>query len=372
MDDQVPMTILQLAAPAQAGGLESVLLDLAGGLRSRGVRVVVGAILDAPGAADAVPRRAEARGLDVVRVVVPHRAYLREYRAIATLIGEVRPDVVHTHGYRADLLGGLAARRTGVPWISTAHGFTGGGARARLYEWLQVRSFRGAARVIAVSRPVRQRLEREGVPGGNIELLANAWAPTTRLDRTEARRRLGIGADELVVGWVGRLTPEKGADVFLEALARLRDLPWTASVVGDGSDRLILERQAGALGIGDRVRWHGLVPEAASLYGAFDAWVLSSHTEGTPIALFEAMAAGIPIVVTAVGGVPDVVSPAEALLVPPDRPEELAAALRTILLERPSAAQRVDAASRRLLQRFAVEPWLDAHLSLYRAALTKS
>ena len=369
MRDEKRLTILHLTAPAAVGGLETVVLDLSEGLEARAHRVVLGAILDSRGAAEGLPRRATALGLEVARVVVPHRAYLREYRALSRLIADVAPDVVHTHGYRADIIGGLAAQRGRIPWIATAHGFVGGGARARVYEWLQVRSFRRATRVVAVSRPVRERLRREGLRDGRTALIINAWTPKTLLDRAEARRLLGISGNGFVVGWVGRLTHEKGADVFLEGLAGIRDRPWSASVIGEGSDRQVLERQAQSLGIADRLRWHGLVPHAAALYSAFDAWVLSSRTEGTPIALFEAMGARVPVIASEVGGVPDVVSPSEALLVQPERPEALAAALLAIIDDPGRAADRATAAYHRLQREFAHERWLDAHVELYRAAM---
>ena len=145
------------------------------------------------------------------------------------------------------------------------------------------------------------------------------------------------------IGWVGRLTREKGADIFLEALALLPHRAWVASIVGEGRERAALEAQAARLGIADRVRWHGLVPDAAAIYPAFDAWVLSSRTEGTPIALFEAMAARVPAVVTTVGGVPDVVTPFEAILVRPEDPAALAAAIGNLLAEGDGAAARAEA-----------------------------
>lgn len=369
MHTQELVTILHLTAPAEVGGLETVVLQLSEGLRARGRRVVLGTILDAHGEAEGLPRRATAVGLEVARVVVPHRAYFREYRALSRLIADVAPDVVHTHGYRADIIGGLAARRAQIPWIATAHGFVGGGVRARLYEWLQVRLLRRATRVIAVSRPVRERLIRAGVREERAALIINAWTPKTVFDRAEARRRLGIPGNGFVVGWVGRLTPEKGADVFLEGLARIRSLPWCASVIGEGSDRQVLERQAQSLGIADRVRWHGLVPHAAALYSAFDAWVLSSRTEGTPIALFEAMGARVPVIASEVGGVPGVVSSSEAILVPPEHPEALAGALRMMIEDPARAADRATAAHHRLQTEFAHEPWVDAHIELYRKAM---
>ena len=306
------MTILHVAAPGVAGGLESVVLELAGGLTNAGHRVALAAVLDPGSENHPVPSRATGLGVEVFPLVVPSRAYLLEFRRIRNVIHEFRPDIVHTHGYRADLIGGLAARRAGVPWVATAHGFAGGGRKNRLYEWLQVRAYRWAQAVIAVSEPIQRRLVKEGVAPDRIHRLRNAWAPKPLLTREMARRRLGIEGVDASIGWVGRLSREKGADVFLDALARLPHRRWTASIIGDGGERHALEAQALALGIADRVRWHGLLTDASELYRAFDVWVLSSRTEGTPIALFEAMSARVPAVVTAVGGVPDVVTQAEA------------------------------------------------------------
>jgi len=366
MPSHRPLTILHVAAPAPAGGLESVVVDLVGGLTALGHRVAFAALLGKNEAEHPVPSRAAAGGAEVNRIVVPPRAYRTEFRALRALIANLRPDVVHTHGYHADLIGGLAATRAGVPWVATVHGFVGGGLKNRFYEWLQVRAYRRADAVIAVSIPIRDRLVRSSVPAAQVRLLANARAVRPLLSREEARRRLGLGGRDAVIGWVGRFTHEKGADVFLEALALLPDRSWRAAVIGDGNDRSVLEALARTLGVADRVNWHGMVADAADLYPAFDVWVLSSRTEGTPIALLEAMAARVPIVATAVGGVPDVVTSAEALLVPGERPEELAQALSAALSDSEGAAARAEAAYRRSATAFSPGEWLDAHVALYR------
>jgi glycosyltransferase involved in cell wall biosynthesis len=155
--------------------------------------------------------------------------------------------------------------------------------------------------------------------------------------------------------------------VVLRAIALLGDVPVRLSMVGDGEERGGLLKRAEGRVVAQRTTWHGNVPEVASLLPAFDVFVLSSRTEGTPIVLFEAMAAGVPVVATAVGGVPEVVSPAEAILVPPDDPVRLAAAIRETL-DNPAAAQdRVRAARRRLEREFAAQPWLERYENLYRA-----
>ena len=185
------------------------------------------------------------------------------------------------------------------------------------------------------------------------------------MTRAAARRVLGIEEHAVVAGWVGRLSREKGADVMLAALAQ-SDPSWRLAMIGEGQERDRLREQATELRIGDRVVWHGAVPNAGVLLPAFDAFVLSSRTEGTPIALFEAMYASVPIVAARVGGVPDVVSSQHALIVPAEDPGMIAEALAELRREPSAAAVRSDRAHDRVLQAFSAAAWLDAVEEVYR------
>ena len=138
-------------------------------------------------------------------------------------------------------------------------------------------------------------------------------------------------------------------------------------MIGDGPEREGLEQRAAKLGITDRVTWHGPVVNAGALFSAFDAFVLSSRSEGTPIALFEAMHSSVPIVTTAVGGVPDVVSPAEGILVPSDQPSMIARALDSILRDPVAAKRRSSLARERVVRDFGPEKWLAEIDRVYRA-----
>ena len=218
-----------------------------------------------------------------------------------------------------------------------------------------------------MSRPLGDELARSGVPPDRLHVVPNAWSGRDEpLPRDQAREALAVRAARFHVGWVGRLTEEKGPDVLLAALRLLADLPLVVSVLGDGRERARLETWAGKQGLGERVRWFGNRPEAGRVFPAFDAFVLSSRTEGTPIVLFEAMATGAPIVATAVGGVPDVVSSQEALLVPPDDPAALAEAIRRVSSDPAGAAARARRARERLARDFAVAPWLARYEQIYR------
>jgi len=364
------VVILHLLAPTTAGGLERVVHSLALGQRSRGHRVEVAAILDADVAAHPFFVPLDRAGVRTHRLVIAPRAYPEERRAVASLVRGMAPDVVHSHGYRTDVVDGAVIRRLRVATVATAHGFTAGSWKNRLYELLQRRALRRFDAVIAVSRPLRDMLVQSGVPVERVHLVPNAWANIVELlDRDAARAALGIDGAGFVIGWVGRISREKALDVLVDALPTIDDLRPTVCVIGEGSERQAVEARARQVGVADRLRWAGLMTEAARYFKAFDAFVLCSRTEGVPMALLEAMAAEVPVVATRVGGVPTVVGEEQALLVQPDRPAALAAAIRQVHDDRPAAAARARSARQRLLAEFGPDAWLKRHEEVYRSAL---
>jgi glycosyltransferase involved in cell wall biosynthesis len=200
-------------------------------------------------------------------------------------------------------------------------------------------------------------------------VLPNAWSPVdAQLTRELAREELKLSDHVFNVGWVGRVSHEKGADILVEALPLLNE-SFHATVIGDGTDRPTLERRAKELRIDDRISWCGEMGAAPKLFAAFDLFVNCSRTEGTPITLFEAMQASVPIVATAVGGVPDVLSAEEAILIPPEDPAALAAAIREVQTHPTDAARRALRARRRLEKDFATSPWLESYERIYRSII---
>ncbi|MGH7631232.1 MAG: glycosyltransferase [Gemmatimonadales bacterium] len=363
--------ILHVAAPGAVGGLERVLRTLTAGLRSASHDARVAAVLDR-GAGD-TPFLAGLRddGVPVIPIELPPRAYREERRRLRDLFRALAPDVVHTHGYRADIQAGAVARGLGIPSVTTVHGFTGGGWKNRLYERLQRRAFRRFHAVVAVSRPLGERLRADGVPAARVHVVPNAAPPAgAALTRKAARRALGLTDNAFVAGWVGRLSHEKAPDLLVEALA-LAPVHVEAVIIGEGPAGAAARQLAAQRGVGPRVRWAGAVPDAGSLFAAFDCFVLSSRTEGTPMVLFEAMAAATPIVARAVGGVPDVVSDREALMVESPEPSALAAALATVAADPGAARTRAEAALRRL-EEHRPEPWVARYEALYRQILARS
>ena len=361
--------MLHVIAPGDVGGAERVVHTLATGQHRAGHRVAVAAVLGNGTDRQLFLAPLDRAGVETMTLRISPRAYGRERAAIVELCRRLRPDVVHTHGYHVDVVDAGAARRAGVPTVTTVHGFTGGDFKNWIYERLQRRAFRRFDAVVAVSRPLARDLERTGVPPARLHVVPNAWPAhdPPPLGRNQAREQLEVPEGRFHVGWVGRLTREKGLNVLLAALRLLEDVPLVVSVVGDGRQRPQLQDEAARLGVGNRVRWLGTVAEAGRLFAAFDVFALSSRTEGTPIVLFEAMAAETPIVATAVGGVPDVVTPQEALLVAAEDPAALAQAIRSVFTNPAAAGERARRARARLASEFAPVPWLERYEAIYRS-----
>ena len=367
------ISILHVLAPGEAGGLESVVRLLAVGQRDTGHTVRVAAVVNDTVDAHSFVLSLRDAGIETTSIAIPSRAYLRECRSIGELCRQYRPAVVHTHGFRPDVLDAAVARRCGMPTVTTVHGTTGGGLKVGVYERIQRLAFRYFDAVVAVSRPLAERLAASGVSRDRIHVVPNAYARRAPVqDRSAARRTLAIQNDSFVVGWVGRLSREKGLDILFDAVAQLSRLCPAVSVIGDGPERETLGAQARALHLADQIRWHGLIHDAADVFPAFDVFVLSSRTEGCPIVLFEAMAAGVPIVAARVGGVPDVLSSREALLVRANDPAALAEGIGAVYRDQESARERAVAARERLRSEFPPAQWLARYDAVYRRIQTSS
>jgi len=360
------LTILHLLAPAPVGGLETVVATLATAQRRAGHTVIVAPTLSGPGDGWNFTASLEHADVELVPLIVSRRGYLRERSLIRALCRSRSVNVVHTHGYRSDIVGGHAGHESKVPIVTTVHGFTGGGLKNRAYEALQRFVFRRFDAVVAVSRPQADQLRTSGVSDRRLHIIPNALAPHgAPLDRAAARRALELPAEGLLAGWVGRVSREKAVDVFIDALSSIGDRVIQGVILGDGPERAAEQARADSVAP-SRFLWLGAVPDAARYFAAFDLFVLSSRAEGLPMVLLEAMAAGVPIVTTNVGGIPDLLSPAEGALVPPDDPKALASAMRAALDDRAAASARARAAQLRQRAEFDVGPWSDRYETLYR------
>jgi glycosyltransferase involved in cell wall biosynthesis len=382
---------LRVIARLNMGGPALHVAYLTEGLTKRGYDTTLVAGSLARGE-DSMAFVADARGVEVVRIdelgreISPFRDLMATIR-LARLIRKERPQILHTHTAKAGTVGRVAAllagsRRPPIV-IHTFHGHVlrgyFGPVRTLFFRLLERWLAAGTTALVAVSPQVRDDLVALGVAPRErfvvIRLgieLDERVAPELN-GRAESRHYLGIPGDRFAVGWIGRMTAVKRTDDVLVAFKRLRDSGVDAvlCMVGDGPDRLQLEQRAHDLGVTRDTIFLGYQEDVAPFYAAFDALVLPSSNEGTPVSVIEALAAELPVVATRVGGVPDVVRDGDdGFLVEAGATDDLADRLGRLARDPALRARMGKRGRERVLPRYAVERLVDDVDELYRSLLS--
>ncbi len=355
------MRIAEVVLSLDIGGQERLVLRMAQAFHERGHDVHV-VTLTGGGTL-----RAELGAIPVHDVVRRRGFDTSLYPRLWRLFRSLRPDVVHTHNAVPLEYAAPAARLAGVPCtVHTKHGHID-------YSKASLRLARGATRFVdhfvAVSADTAKTAERNERPRQKrLAVIENGiplgkFAPDDAA-RTAIRDELGIPRDALVVGSVGRLVEEKDYPLLVRAMAPLLGERVRLVIVGEGMVRAEIEA-AITPEIRDFVILTGARRDVSRLLCAFDVYASSSRAEGLPLALAEAMASRLPIVATAVGGVPDIVPPELGVLVPHGDPEALRAAIQRLLADPGVRSSMGEAARRYALSRFAEQRMLDRYLELY-------
>jgi glycosyltransferase involved in cell wall biosynthesis len=316
------------------GGAERFVVELAGGLAARGAcTTLCVSRAHPPGRTLAALRR---RGVMPLALERSGRLQLGRWRPLLQLLRSGRVDVLNTHLHSSNVYGAMLSAASGVPLVATEHGSTADGRLVRSTLDRQIVA-RRARFVVAVSEHTRERLAERGFRPQSLRVIppAPADAGAVPASRADARSSLGVPPEAgAVIGTVCAVRPEKRLDVLIDAAALVaRSRNAHLVVVGDGPARRETESYARRVGFRS-VTFAGWRDEAPTLLRAFDVFALSSDTEGTPLALIEAMRAGLPIAATAVGGIPAAAPDGEcALLVPPRDAAALAGAVERLLDE---------------------------------------
>jgi glycosyltransferase involved in cell wall biosynthesis len=269
---------------------------------------------------------------------------MRLFRAVTKHLAELRPHILHSHRYKEHVLAALARPEShNRLTVQTYHGLEEKlpgwrGLKVRLYNAINVAVAKATADgVVGVSSEITSILKRR-YPSAHVRCIRNGIdlhrVVATR-ERSAMRARMDVQADTFVVGTVGRLMPIKGFEYLIEAFALgLRQRNEQESklvIVGEGPLRSALEQCASSHGVSQHVRFLGMRSDVYDLMRAFDVFVLSSLHEGVPMVLLEAMALGVPIVATRVGGIPEILEDGrEAMLVPAQDPEAIARAIAVL------------------------------------------
>ncbi|QOY90870.1 glycosyltransferase [Paludibaculum fermentans] len=277
----------------------------------------------------------ERRGVKVFHLGKRRGFDPRTFGSMASVLRDWRPNLLHTHNYVLRYVLPAAAAAGMPPIVHTIHNVADREVE-RVGQWLHQLAFRRWVRPVAIADEVAASFQRVYkldhpalIPNG-IDLTPYAAA---RQDRGAWRQREGFTEDELLLVCVARFYEQKNHKTLLDAFAQLKDeLPKARLLLaGDGHLRGAVEQQIAALGLGSRVTLLGRRDDVAGILGASDIFVLPSLWEGNPLSVMEAMAAGLPVAVTAVGGVPELVETGRSgLLCNPGDVDSLASALRTL------------------------------------------
>ncbi len=360
------MTILYLTAHLNAGGITTYVMTLVSQLIRQGHSVVW---VSSGGDLEST---AEKLGIRHVTMNVRfkcevHPGLLLNIPSLAKLIRRENISVMHANTRATQMLAACASRLTGVPYVTTCHGYFKPHAGRRVLPlW--------GGRVIAVSKPVHDHLRNDHhVTPDKIRFVNNGidldvFKPVSEARRTELRQAWGVN-DEPVLGVVARLSDVKGLNYLIDAMPKvLSRFPRVKCfIVGEGPMEATLKEQVSRLGLSESVLFRPVVNKTVDVLPVFDVFVLSSLSEGLGLSLMEAQAMALPVVASAVGGVLDIVKDKETgWLVPPKDPSALAEAIVDVL-STPDAARMVGAKARDgIIHSFSAEKMAELTINVYK------
>ena len=307
----IAMTVLALLAASEITGPCRGLFQLVEQTKDKHVTFVLGMFLVGGHRTAPAIEEARRRGFHVEILHQRGRYDPRLVMQTLSIIRRVRPAVIQSHGYKSALLSMICRGLTGIPWVAFSHGYTDENYRISVYNRMDRRLLRRADRIVAVSAAMAETFAGNGIPRERLRVVYNAVEPADhRLDADGSTFRRCCGADsgDLLVGVIGRLSPEKGHSVFIEAFAHVAArLPSARAVlVGDGPERVRLDGLVREMGMAGRIMLAGHQGDVSDVYAAVDLVVIPSWSEGLPNVLLEAMLHGKAVVATEVGGVPEV------------------------------------------------------------------
>lgn len=366
------MTVLHLISSSGFFGAEKVVLTLARNGHAVGMRSIIGVIEDQRTGPSALAGRARKEGLPVATFPSAGRWDVNVPGRVAGFLKENAVNILHTHNYKSDLIGLWAARQAGVPVMATAHGFTGMNAKVSFYErldrWVLARMFDRVVVVTEQMLPSMPSEKRRVIPNG---------LDTQRLAETSGRRETvrsswGLSPSAVLAGTVGRLSPEKNQAALVRAVAHLREkgVPVKAVIVGEGPCRTEIEAEIAQYQLGAEVILTGLRDDVDDLYAAMDIFVLPSLTEGVPLTILEAQAAGVPVAASSVGGVPEIIGDGETgLLFDPGDDAGLVTAMERLIADKPLRARLAAEGQTRVREKFSLEKMRESYRTVYEELL---
>lgn len=291
---------------------------------------------------------------------------------LAAILDHHRPDIVQTHNVKSHFLMRFSQLYRRYRWLAFHHGYTTTDLKMRLYNQLDRWSLPAAVHVMTVCGPFRDQLMGNGIPAGRITIQHNAVRPFVRSPEAHLQRmreQYNLPAGHPVLVQIGRLSHEKGHVDLLAALARLREQPWHLLIVGEGPERGPIEAAIIRHSLAGRVTLAGLQKDVQPFLSIADLFLMPSHSEGSPNAMLEAMSAGLPVVASAVGGIPELATHEETALLGPARSSTDLVTRVARCLRDPAAARAMGERSRLSVAVHTYENYRSGLISIYERVL---
>jgi glycosyltransferase involved in cell wall biosynthesis len=360
------MRILQLISSTGYYGAESVVATLADKLPSVGIETVVGHIRY--GGQKVLCLEKHLRNCEVIPFEHTGRFELGIVQRLRKELKRRKIDAIHSHGYKPDFYGGLAAKLSNIPVLSTCHLWTRATPALRSYANLDAIILRRFNKVVAVSEPIFRELHSAGVPDRNLVLIPNGISTARFATAAPVYRNL-FDPDAFIFGVACRQVAAKGVDLLLRAIPRVIALAPSARflIAGDGPRLSEYVELARSLDIDDKVVFLGRCNSMPEFYSSLNTFVLPSRDEGLPIALLEAMASGRMVIATDVGSVGSVVRNQEnGLLIAPDDLEALILAMLSAVSNRDYLTRFGCAAQSQVSSKFSYGRMVRRYAELYQ------
>ncbi len=365
-----PLKVIHLVEDLKIGGAERVIADTALGLDRKKYEASVWCVTRGGETATELSEK----GIEVKILGISNYHNPLSTFKMTRLLKAAKPDIVHTHGYFASVIGRLAAKRAGTPVI-LAHVHSTYWEYKKRHIMIERRLSRFTQKIICCSKAVENFVQNTEKITDNKTIVIYNGVDEERFYPLQSpasiRAEFGLDEEAAVVGTVSSLTPHKGHEYLIQAASLVLDTlpPVKFLIVGDGPLRKRLEEQAKELNIHSSVIFTGKRKDIPEILSLLDVFVLPSHTrEGLGIAIIEAMAAERPVVATDIGGIPEVVDDGETgVLVPPEDTEALSKAIITLLQDPPRAKTMGEKGRTRIKEMFTTTKMLSEIEHVYQS-----
>ena len=362
------ITVLQLIAPTHFGGAEQVVLNLIECLDKSRFRVVVGPFVNVHFKENEFVERLQEANIFHKVLWLRRTVDIENVFKIVRFIQKEGIDIIHSHGYRSDIIGLITANITRLPIVSTIHGWIPIDSRLKFYERCDRFALRFFDRLLPVSDQIRNVLAASGINPGKINCIHNAVSINSGQEQRQVLPAAWKESCDFLIGVIGRLSPEKDVSGFVQAAGLLAGKFNRVKflVVGDGPERKTLEEMAVSQGLKERINFTGFVNDMDGIYRSLDLLVISSTTEGIPLVVLEAMKHGIPVVSTRVGGIPEVIEDGvDGMLVESRDPQALSEAIEILLLDNNRYHEISRKARNKIVTHFNQSIWIEKIEKIY-------